>query len=234
MTFRSASTNRRNHLRGRGELDLIEVLDFLGRQITFQPVSPKIIYTFLDLSQKNILKSSPFWSGRASLITSSSNFPIFSCSRECGCWPSATMVNHWEEYQFSTALLPPVHIWALLNTLLKSYSGEVGRGGGIAQWERGRDSPMRSIKRPLQKDLDCFPSAQMIMGRKVNSFCFRSSKKISVCVQVPRWSLRVNGMPRWDAGVTQTLSFIGYKRIDIFSTTPGTSCPAEPTIDLCV
>lgn len=39
------------------------------------------------------------------------------------------------------------------------------------------------------------------------------------------------------AGVTQTLSargFIGCKRIDIFSTSPGTSCPAEPTIDLCV
>lgn len=161
-----ASTDRRNHLCGHGELDLIEVLAFLGRQITFQPVSTKIIYMLLDFSQKNILKRSPFWSGRASPITSSSNLLIFSCSRECGCWPSATMVNHWEEYQFSTALLPPVHIWALLNTLWKSHSGKAGRGGGIAQWERGRDSPMRSIKLPLRKDLDCFPSDQMIMGRK--------------------------------------------------------------------
>lgn len=86
------------------------------------------------------------------------------------------------------------------------------------------------------------------MGRKMNSFGFRSSKKKCMCVCVcmfrftdgftPASGLmeRLVGMLP-GAGVTQTLSawgFIGRKRIDIFSTTPGTSCPAEPTIDLCV
>lgn len=54
-TFRSLErkeicfANRRNYLHGRGEMDLIEVLAFLGRQTT---VKPKIVYMLLDLSLK--------------------------------------------------------------------------------------------------------------------------------------------------------------------------------------
>lgn len=72
----------------------------------------------------------------------------------------------------------------------------------------------------------------------MNSFGFRSSKKNSVCVF--RFTDGASGLLEHLVGmlagacVTQTLfarGVIGCKRIDIFSTTPGASCPAETTID---